>query len=54
MGSLPCPAALVVVLSAFSLHRIGFGLFLITAFSLGAGHAVLVIVGISMVYTKHV
>src|SRR5580700_6009397 len=26
-GIVPCPAALVVLLSAFSLHRIGFGLF---------------------------
>lgn len=50
-GIVPCPAALVVLLSAFSLHRIGFGLFLITAFSLGLA-AVLVVVGISMVYTK--
>jgi ABC-type nickel/cobalt efflux system permease component RcnA len=50
-GIVPCPAALVVLLSAFSLHRIGFGLFLITAFSLGLA-AVLVIIGLSMVYTK--
>jgi high-affinity nickel-transport protein len=50
-GIVPCPAALVVLLSAFSLHRIGFGLFLITAFSLGLA-AVLVVIGISMVYTK--
>jgi nickel/cobalt exporter len=50
-GIVPCPAALVVLLSAFSLHRIGFGLFLITAFSLGLA-AVLVIVGLTMVYTK--
>jgi high-affinity nickel-transport protein len=47
----PCPAALVVLLSAFSLHRIGFGLFLITAFSLGLA-AVLAIVGLTMVYAK--
>ena len=33
------------------LHRIGFGLFLITAFSVGLA-AVLVIVGLAMVYTK--
>jgi ABC-type nickel/cobalt efflux system permease component RcnA len=51
-GIVPCPAALVVLLSAFSLHRIGFGLFLITAFSLGLA-AVLVAVGLAMVYTKH-
>ncbi len=50
-GIVPCPAALVVLLSAFSLHRIGFGLFLITAFSLGLA-TVLVIVGLTMVYTK--
>ena len=50
-GIVPCPAALVVLLSAFSLHRIGFGLFLITAFSLGLA-AVLVMVGLTMVYTK--
>jgi ABC-type nickel/cobalt efflux system permease component RcnA len=51
-GIVPCPAALVVLLSAFSLHRIRFGLFLITAFSLGLA-AVLVAVGLAMVYTKH-
>jgi nickel/cobalt exporter len=50
-GIVPCPAALVVLLSAFSLHRIGFGLFLITAFSVGLA-GVLVIVGLTMVYTK--
>jgi nickel/cobalt exporter len=50
-GIVPCPAALVVLLSAFSLHRIGFGLFLITSFSLGLA-LVLVIVGLTMVYTK--
>jgi len=50
-GIVPCPAALVVLLGAFSLHRIGFGLFLITAFSFGLA-AVLVIVGLTMVYAK--
>ncbi len=50
-GIVPCPAALVVLLSAFSLHRIGFGLFLITAFSFGLA-AVLVVVGVTMVYAK--
>jgi nickel/cobalt exporter len=52
-GIVPCPAALVVLLSAFSLHRIGFGLFLITAFSLGLA-VVLVTVGLMMVYAKRV
>jgi high-affinity nickel-transport protein len=50
-GIVPCPAALVVLLSAFSLHRIGFGLFLITAFSLGLA-VVLVTIGLTMVYAK--
>jgi ABC-type nickel/cobalt efflux system permease component RcnA len=50
-GIVPCPAALVVLLSAFSLHRIGFGLFLITAFSLGLA-TVLVVVGLCMVHAK--
>ena len=50
-GIVPCPAALVVLLSAFSLHRIGFGLFLITAFSVGLA-GVLVVIGLVMVYTK--
>jgi nickel/cobalt transporter (NicO) family protein len=34
-GLLPCPTALVVLLAAISLHRVGFGLILIVAFSLG-------------------
>jgi nickel/cobalt exporter len=34
-GLLPCPSALVVLLAAISLHRIGFGLLLILAFSAG-------------------
>jgi len=34
-GLLPCPSALVVLLSAIALHRVGFGLVLIVAFSVG-------------------
>ncbi len=34
-GILPCPSALVVLLSAIALHRVGLGLALIVAFSLG-------------------
>ena len=34
-GIVPCPTALVVLLGAISLHRVGFGLVLIVAFSLG-------------------
>ena len=34
-GLLPCPSALVVLLSAIAVHRVGFGFALIAAFSLG-------------------
>jgi nickel/cobalt exporter len=34
-GLIPCPTALVVLLAAVSLHRVGYGLILILAFSLG-------------------
>jgi len=34
-GILPCPSALVVLLAAISLHRVGYGLVLILAFSVG-------------------
>ncbi len=34
-GLLPCPSALVVLLSAIALHRVAFGLALIVAFSIG-------------------
>jgi nickel/cobalt transporter (NicO) family protein len=34
-GILPCPSALVVLLSAIALHRVGLGLVLILAFSVG-------------------
>jgi ABC-type nickel/cobalt efflux system permease component RcnA len=50
-GIVPCPAALVVLLSAISLGRIGFGLLLIVAFSMGLA-AVLVLIGILMVYAR--
>jgi ABC-type nickel/cobalt efflux system permease component RcnA len=48
-GIVPCPAALVVLLSALSFHRVGFGLLLILAFSIGLA-AVLIAIGIAMVY----
>jgi ABC-type nickel/cobalt efflux system permease component RcnA len=38
-GLLPCPTALVVLLGAISLHRVGYGLVLILAFSLGLAGA---------------
>ena len=48
-GIVPCPAALVVLLSAVALHRVGFGLFLIVAFSLGLA-VVLIGMGLVAVY----
>ena len=48
-GVIPCPAALVVLLSAVALHRTVFGLYLIVAFSLGLA-AVLIGMGMVTVY----
>jgi nickel/cobalt exporter len=48
-GIVPCPAALVVLLSAVALRRVGFGLVLIMAFSVGLA-AVLIGIGLLMVY----
>lgn len=50
-GIVPCPAALVVLLSAISLRRVGFGLLLVAAFSVGLA-AVLVAIGILMVHAR--
>jgi nickel/cobalt transporter (NicO) family protein len=50
-GIIPCPAALIVLLSAFALHRIGLGFFLIVAFSVGLA-AVLIAFGMLMVYAR--
>lgn len=48
-GIIPCPSALVVLLSAVAFHQVGFGLLLIIAFSTGLA-ATLVLVGLSVVY----
>ena len=48
-GIVPCPSALVVLIAAISQHRIGFGMLLIVAFSLGLA-ATLVAVGLAVVY----
>ena len=42
-GIVPCPEALVVLLAAIKLHRIGYGLILIVAFSLGLAAALIAI-----------
>jgi ABC-type nickel/cobalt efflux system permease component RcnA len=50
-GLLPCPSALVVLLSAIAVGRIGFGIALVTAFSLGLA-GVLTAIGLILVYAK--
>ncbi|MEN3332362.1 MAG: hypothetical protein V7641_1727 [Blastocatellia bacterium] len=50
-GLLPCPSALVVLLSAISLHRVGYGLLLVIAFSVGLAGA-LTAVGLAFVYAS--
>lgn len=50
-GLLPCPSALVVMLSAISLGRVGYGLALIVAFSVGLA-ATLTAVGLLFVYAS--
>jgi nickel/cobalt exporter len=50
-GLVPCPAALVLLLSAISLGRLGFGMVLVVAFSVGLA-IVLSGIGILMLYAK--
>ncbi len=51
-GILPCPSALVVMLSAVALHRVGFGMILtIVAFSVGLA-VVLTSIGVCVVYMR--
>lgn len=48
-GVVPCPGALVVLLTAVALHRVGFGLALLVAFSLGLA-SVLTVIGLGVAY----
>ena len=50
-GLLPCPSALVVLLSAIALHRVGLGLALIVAFSVGLA-ATITAIGLVAVYAR--
>jgi ABC-type nickel/cobalt efflux system permease component RcnA len=50
-GILPCPSALVVLLAAISLQRVGFGMVLIFAFSIGLA-AVLTTIGLLFVKAR--
>ena len=47
-GIAPCPAAIVVLLTALHLHRVGYGLALIVIFSLGLA-TILTALGIAVV-----
>jgi nickel/cobalt transporter (NicO) family protein len=48
-GLLPCPSALVVLLAAISLQRVGYGLLLVVAFSIGLA-ATLTAIGLAFLY----
>jgi nickel/cobalt exporter len=50
-GMVPCPSALVVLLAAISLNRVGLGLLMIVAFSFGLA-LVLIIIGLLMIYAR--
>ncbi len=50
-GLLPCPSALILLLSAVALQKVGFGLVLIVAFSIGLA-SVLTGIGLAMVYAS--
>jgi ABC-type nickel/cobalt efflux system permease component RcnA len=50
-GLLPCPSALVVLLAAIALHRVGLGLALILAFSVGLAGTITAI-GLVAVYAR--
>jgi ABC-type nickel/cobalt efflux system permease component RcnA len=50
-GLLPCPSALVVMLGAIALNRVGFGLLLILVFSAGLA-GTLTTIGLVMVRAK--
>ena len=48
-GIVPCPSALVVLVAAISQHRLGLGLVLILAFSVGLA-ATLTVVGLAVLH----
>ncbi|MGI9106997.1 MAG: sulfite exporter TauE/SafE family protein [Pyrinomonadaceae bacterium] len=50
-GLLPCPSALVVLLSAISFQRVGYGLLLVVSFSIGLASA-LTGIGLLFVYAR--
>jgi nickel/cobalt transporter (NicO) family protein len=51
-GLVPCPAAMVLLLSAIAIGRVGLGLVLLIAFSLGLA-GVLMAIGMLVIYAKN-
>jgi nickel/cobalt exporter len=51
-GLVPCPSALILLLAAIRFDRVGLGLILLVAFSLGLA-AVLMAIGLMVLYAKH-
>lgn len=51
-GLVPCESALVLLLSAIALRRVGLGLLLLVAFSLGLA-LVLMVIGVLVIYAKN-
>jgi len=51
-GMVPCPSALILLLSAISMQRTGLGLLLLVAFSLGLA-SVLMAIGVGVLYAKN-
>ncbi len=51
-GMIPCPTAIVVLLTSISLGRVGYGMVLVAAFSAGLA-AVLTGIGLLLVYARH-
>jgi ABC-type nickel/cobalt efflux system permease component RcnA len=51
-GLFPCPSALVLMLAAINLNRVGYGLLLTSAFSFGLA-ATLMYVGLAFLYLEN-
>lgn len=51
-GLVPCPSALVLLLSAIALERVGLGMILLVSFSAGLA-VVLMAIGVVVIYAKH-
>ena len=51
-GLVPCESALVLLLAAIALRRVGLGLVLLSAFSVGLA-VVLMGIGVLVIYAKH-